>query len=473
MNRVLSVSELNRLAAKRLKEDPILGRTQVRGEISEFKYSPRGHLYMTIKDDLASLSAVMFKSDLLRQDVKLQRGIEVTLSGGCSLYEADGRFQFIAREISLEGEGALHQNFLALKEKLEREGLFAPERKRPLPRFPARVALITSPTGAVQRDFITTAEKLHAPFDILLIPALVQGELAPASLIQALELAACRPEIDVIVLARGGGSFSDLNAFNDEALARAIARCPKIVVSAIGHETDFTIADFVSDWRSATPTAAAKDIYPDWTALIQRIDLLESRLLRVQSQRIQSSRSELLHRQQSLHHAMERSWREQRRRLQEARLRLRSQNQAELRSLQGQRQSFALGHLRSIVERHLTAARQSQRQSERDLKRAYDNFMTSATESWTELLRGLELSMTQVWGREVNKFKLIDMRLQGLSPKKILERGYAIARDASGEALLDPESLQDGSSFHLVLAKGELLAEKLKTLGEEKGQKNG
>ncbi len=251
------------LYIKRLVEtDANLGAVWVRGEISNWKAHSSGHCYFTLKDDAAQLRCVMFRSQASRLRFVPEHGMKVVCAGAVSIYERDGTYQLYVEDMEPAGVGALHLAFEQLKQKLAAEGLFEAARKRPLPHLPRKVGLVTSPTGAAVRDMITVARRRFPNVHVLLAPALVQGEAAPASLIRALNQVSRVPGVDVVIVGRGGGSLEELWAFNDEGLARAIAACSVPVVAAVGHETDFTIADFVADLRAPTPSAAAELVVP-------------------------------------------------------------------------------------------------------------------------------------------------------------------------------------------------------------------
>ena len=259
---VWSVGELTTYLKRLLETDALLSQVQVRGEISNFKRHSSGHLYFSLKDDHALLGCVCFRGSAGKLRFDPAEGQQVVAWGAISVYEPQGKYQLVVTFMQPDGLGELHQRFEALKARLAAEGLFAPERKRPLPRFPGTIALVTSPTGAAIRDLINILTRRYPLARLLLIPTLVQGEAAPASIVRSLQRAA-RRGADVIICGRGGGSLEDLWAFNEEAVARAIFASPVPVISAVGHETDVTIADLVADLRAPTPSAAAELVAPD------------------------------------------------------------------------------------------------------------------------------------------------------------------------------------------------------------------
>lgn len=253
-----TVTELTRYLRQLLDADDFLQGLWVQGEVSNFSRPSSGHVYFTLKDTGAQLRCVMWRSDAARLRFALQDGMAVEAHGRISLYEAGGQYQLYADILRPLGEGALYQEFLRLKALLESEGLFDPARKRPLPERPARIGIVTSPTGAALRDMLDTLRRRNPLAEVILAPAPVQGEEAPPALVAALERLNRLAAPDVILLARGGGSIEDLWAFNDERLVRAVAASPTPIITGVGHETDFTLVDFAADLRAPTPTAAAE-----------------------------------------------------------------------------------------------------------------------------------------------------------------------------------------------------------------------
>ena len=263
-NNVLTVKQLNLYVKSLLESDSRLVYTAVTGEISNFKnHYSSGHWYFTLKDKDASIKAVMFKGSAWRVKFTPSDGMLVTVKGRVSLYEKDGQYQFYAEEMHEAGEGDLALQFKMIKEKLEKDGLFDMESKRPLPRFPKKIAVITSDTGAAVQDMLNILGRRYPVCQIVMCPVSVQGENAVPDMLKALDRVYELSDIDTIIIGRGGGSAEDLNAFNSELLARKIYESPIPVISAVGHETDFTICDFVADKRAATPSEAAELAVPD------------------------------------------------------------------------------------------------------------------------------------------------------------------------------------------------------------------
>lgn len=267
-----SITQLTQYLRDILENDPTLQDIWVQGEISNFSKPSSGHLYFTLKDSACSLRCVMWRNTASRIGFQVRDGQAVEVHGSLNVYETAGQYQLYADLIRPVGEGLLYQEFLRLKQRLEAEGLFASERKRPIPALPQRIGIVTSPTGAALRDMLNTLRRRYPLAEIILASTTVQGNDAPPGILAALNtLNRLDPRPDVILIARGGGSIEDLWAFNDERVARAIATSNAPVISGIGHETDFTIADFVSDLRAPTPTAAAELATPDRSELLKKL----------------------------------------------------------------------------------------------------------------------------------------------------------------------------------------------------------
>ena len=274
----MSVSELNGYIKSLIDGNRTLSAVTVRGEISNFKYHSSGHLYFSLKDEEGQIRAVMFRSSAARLKFRPESGMRVIAHGSVSVFVRDGSYQLYVNGMQPDGIGALYLAYEQLKEKLAGEGLFAPEAKRPIPRIPRRVGVITSPTGAAVRDIINVIRRRFPQADVYLYPALVQGDGAAESLIRAVEYFDASRLCDTVIIGRGGGSIEDLWAFNDERLARRIFCATVPVISAVGHETDFTICDFVADLRAPTPSAAAELAVPDVRELAMTVDGYNDRL---------------------------------------------------------------------------------------------------------------------------------------------------------------------------------------------------
>lgn len=289
MNQILTVSQVNGHLKRLLDEDIDLKSVFIRGEISNFTHHLKsGHFYFTLKDEKAAIKSVMFKWNASQLRFMPKNGMSVIAFGSVQLYERDGVCQLYCVDIQPDGVGALYAAFEQLKEMLDREGLFDPVHKKPLPPFPRRIGVITAKTGAALQDIIHILGRRYPLGELVLIPALVQGTDAPASICQALARAG-HCGLDLIILGRGGGSLEDLWAFNDESVARAVYRCPVPVISAVGHETDTTICDFVADLRAPTPSAAAELAAPDCSVVMAEIFAAREMLSRAMTDRLKLS----------------------------------------------------------------------------------------------------------------------------------------------------------------------------------------
>ena len=424
---VISVSELNRIAREALERNlPLLW---VAGEISNFKRYDSGHCYFTLKDAQAQVDCVMFRHRAQLQGWAPRDGMQVEVRALPTLYEARGKFQLNVEVMRRAGLGALYEAFERLKAKLEKEGLFDPARKRPLPRFPRAIGVVTSLQAAALRDVLTTLRRRMPRLPVVVYPAPVQGEGAAERLAAAIALAGERRECDVLIVCRGGGSIEDLWAFNEEVVARAILACSIPVVSGIGHETDFTIADFVADVRAPTPTGAAELASPGRRELskqlahfayglsriavrglesrMQRLDYLSRRLVHP-GERIRNQLAELRHLATRLTGAWERALEGCGWRLREAGLRLAARTPG-------------------VAEFHRSCAELARRLREGARRR----LETAAT-----LLAHL------------------DADLKHLNPQSVLERGYSITEDRQGRIVRDAARLAAGEELRITFSKG-------------------
>ena len=316
MSSTYTVKQLNAYIKNMFASDFLLTRVSVSGEVSNFKDHPSGHLYFTLKDEDANIQVVMFSGNRLRGlKCALKEGMKILVTGQVSLYEAAGRVQLYAKTIEEIGEGELYRKFLQLKAELEEMGMFDASFKKPIPKYARTVGIVTSDSGAALQDILNIARRRDPSVQLILSPCLVQGDRAPASIVQALErMDQAHP--DVIILGRGGGSLEDLWCFNDERVARAVFDCDTPVISAVGHEVDFTICDFVADLRAPTPSAAAELAVFDAKALKESLEQAQDRMARLLRYKAAEKTSELIkleHRLKLMHPAV---------RLQEKMLRL-------------------------------------------------------------------------------------------------------------------------------------------------------
>jgi exodeoxyribonuclease VII large subunit len=274
----LTVSDISRYLRELMDSDEILRDVWIRGEISNLSRPSSGHIYFTLKDPTSALKCVIWKMNAARLPLMLQSGMAIEAHGAISVYERDGQYQLYVDAVRMSGEGALYQEFMRLKARLEAEGLFDASRKRALPEMPQRIGIVTSPTGAALQDMLNTLRRRYPLAEVVLAAAPVQGDEAPPALVKAIQRLNALGNVDVIILARGGGSLEDLWAFNDERVVRAVVASTAPVVTGVGHETDFTLSDFAADLRAPTPTAAAELSTPDRAELFEGLSALSSRL---------------------------------------------------------------------------------------------------------------------------------------------------------------------------------------------------
>jgi exodeoxyribonuclease VII large subunit len=425
------VSELVALVRDRVEQE--YGDVWVEGEISNFRPAPSGHMYFTLKDADAQLPVVFFRRQALLLRFRPEDGLHVLIRGRVSVYQQRGQLQLVAETMEPVGAGSLQLAFEQLKERLKAEGLFDADRKKPLPAFPRTVAIVTSPTGAVIRDFLNIVSRRHSGLNVLLWPVSVQGESAPAEIEAALVELNASHLVDLIVLARGGGSLEDLAAFNSERVARAIASSGLPVVSAIGHETDFTIADFVADLRAPTPSAAAELITEAQHKIAghlaaqssrleraARFQLLQvrQRLAQVAVSRAESRLSMLLHRLGQ--------------RLDEATLRLDAALTEQLRLKQNQVATLAAAVLHRDPRQSMAHARQHLADYRARLDRAMERLIESSA----------------------SKLGALDARLHSLSPLSVLGRGYALVLSTEGSLIRSAAQVAAGDRVTTRLADG-------------------
>jgi exodeoxyribonuclease VII large subunit len=432
---VYSVSRLNREVRSVLER--ALSVIWVQGELSNFSQPASGHWYFSLKDRGAQLRCAMFRMQNALVGFTPRDGAQLLLRGRISVYEARGEYQLIVEHLEEAGVGALKREFERLKTQLAAEGLFAAERKRPLPRFPRRIGVITSPSGAALHDILKILARRFPPAAVLIYPAAVQGAAAVPALMAALASAGARGECEVLILARGGGSLEDLWAFNDERLARAIVASPLPVVSAVGHEIDFTIADFVADVRAPTPSAAAELVVPDRAACLEAVRRTAERLavsmrreLRTIGTRVEGARRRL-----SLAHPGVRLV-QQTQRLDDLTLRLGGATRGRV-----QREGLRLAELhRRLMHRSPDRLLEQQRSRHQDL-----------------LLR-LRHAATGRMAAAAQRLALAQRGLNAVSPLATLARGFAIVTRADGTLVTDAARVASGEPIEARLAHGILTA---------------
>ncbi len=432
---VLSVTQLNS-SIRGVLNKSFTG-VWVSGEISGLKLAPSGHAYFSLKDAEAQVRAVCFRGALRFLKFRPQDGVAVLARGKVDVYEPRGEYQFLVEWLEPQGLGALQLAFEQLKKKLEAEGLFDAARKRPLPRFPRRIGLVTSPAGAAVRDMIHVLSRRWPGIHIRLFPALVQGQGSIEEVVAGLEYFGRADWADVIIVGRGGGSLEDLWTFNEESVARAIASSKVPVISAVGHETDFTIADFVADLRAPTPSAAAELAAPNREDLLDQLTQREQRLERV-------IHLVLARRQSRVHQlGVDRATGSLQRRLDRA----------------GQRVDDLETRGREILRRHFVARRAllerldgRLRRQDLRLRLAEANRRLNAAAQRAEHLMAARIQAAD------RRLRPLSASLGQLSPLRVLDRGYAIVESGEGHVLTDPAQVVTGDSIAVRLAKGRLRA---------------
>jgi exodeoxyribonuclease VII large subunit len=426
-SRVFRVAELN-LAIKQLLENnvPLLW---VCGEISNLVKAASGHFYFSLKDDQAQVRCVMFrhKNQLLKEPIA--NGQQVEVLAVATLYEQRGDFQLAVEQMRPAGLGILYERFERLKQLLERQGLFDAERKRALPAFPKCVGIVTSPQAAALRDVLTTLRLRMPSVPAVLYPTPVQGTGSEEKIAQAIAAANRRAECDVLIVCRGGGSIEDLWAFNEEVVARAIAASEIPIVSGVGHETDFTIADFAADERAPTPTAAAQRVVPDRHALLRSLQSQAQHLQRAQRNRVQNALQAVDYLQRRLVHPAQ----------------------------QLQRQAQQLDQLQQRLQRAFAYRQQQQRwhwhSLAQQLRTASSDF-ARLQDRQTGLVQRLVKAMRGTQGQRSARVENAAQHLILLDPKQVLARGYSMVQDASGGVVSDAGQSAIGAELRIIFAKG-------------------
>ncbi|MCL4781054.1 MAG: exodeoxyribonuclease VII large subunit [Gammaproteobacteria bacterium] len=428
---VYSVSELNRLARQLLEQD--LPRMWVSGEISNLARPASGHLYFSLKDERAQIRCALFKGASRGINFVPANGMQVLVRGRVSLYEPRGDYQLIADHLEAAGEGLLRRRLEELKQKLAAAGLFDADRKQALPALPKSIGVITSPSGAAVRDILHILKRRFPAIPVIIYPVQVQGEQAKFDIVRAFETATGRAECEVLILARGGGSLEDLWAFNEEIVAQAIAACPIPVVSGVGHEIDFTIADLVADVRAPTPSGAAELVVPDSRDWLRHLQALERRAALASARTLATTRT----RQQQLAARLARchpgyQLRQNAQRLDELRHQLSAAlgNRLVLDALRIDHALQRLQRVSPLMQLRLTAER------------------------ITAIRQRLVAAIRASLAADGSRLAVLSGRLQTVSPLSTLERGYALVLDAGGKVVRSVSGLQPGDVITARVADG-------------------
>lgn len=434
--RILSIKEVNRYIRMKMEGDTRLQDVWLRGEISNFTHHSSGHMYFTLKDSDSRIRTIMFASHNQKLAFRPKEGTKVIARGNITVYERDGQYQFYALHMQPDGIGSLFMAFEQLKERLNAEGLFGQERKRSIPRYPAAIGVITSPTGAAVRDILITLRRRQPGVAVLLYPVLVQGTQAAGSIAQAIEAMNRSGEVDVLIVGRGGGSLEELWAFNEEVVARAIAASTIPIISAVGHETDFTISDFVADLRAPTPTAAAELAVANREELRQHLTHVNRRLQSAMNRFLNQNQERLLRAQQSV---VFRKPEQLMMKHADKVTRLQEQLTYRLQLMQGQssqRWKELRGRLREQTPVHQVRAAR---------KRLDGN------------QHQLVQSMAAITKQKRMETAAMIRQLDALSPLKIMSRGYSLVYDEQEAKLIRSiEEVQPGDVVRVKLSDGQL-----------------
>ena len=424
----ISVSELNAIA-KALLEDHLAG-LWIAGEVSNLTRAASGHYYFSLKDSRAQVRCAMFKGAAMRLAKPLKEGDHIEVSGKISIYEARGEFQITVNEVRLKGLGQLYEAYERLKAQLQAEGAFAAERKKPLPARAQCIGIVTSLAAAALRDVVTTLKRRAPEIPVIVYPTAVQGAGSEFQIAQAIKTASQRAECDVLIVCRGGGSIEDLWAFNEEPVVRAIEACAIPVVSGVGHETDFTLADFVADVRAPTPTGAAELVSPNRQESLHRLAQAKGRLKTVLEQRYFDASQKL--------DWLARQIRHPRQKLDEQRTYIHKLAQTLSYSMtqnvrahtaRFERQTQALKHCRPDISVY---------------RQDIDRFQTTLSHAFRQLLAHRRQSLTAQTAL-----------LEAVSPQQILERGFSVVKNTRGQVIRNADVLKQGQKLHITFADGE------------------
>ena len=428
---VISVSEVNKRAKNLLEKE--FSSTWIEGEISSFTAHSSGHWYFTIKDEKSSLSCVMFSYDNNKILFEPQVGDNLIINGKISLYSPTGRFQLNVKHIELAGEGALLRAFEQLKFKLEKEGLFDPDNKRQLPQMPKKIGIVTSSDGAVFQDVINVLGRRSPNIELILIQTAVQGEKAPPEICSAISKASSIKDIDVIILARGGGSIEDLWAFNNESVARAIHHSDIPIISAVGHETDFTIADFVADLRAPTPSAAAEILSQSYSQLNESLEGYKQLIANAITSLIKREFQELQNLSKRLRHPGDK-----------------------LREL-SQKLDNTETYIKKSMQNHLLSQRNNLNlQSSKLLQQSPVQNLQESKHKLSDLSKSLTFLISQISKEKRSSLLALSSTLEAVSPLAVLNRGYSILTTKKGKVVTSEKEVEVGEELTAKLKEGEI-----------------
>lgn len=434
----LSVSALTKYIKRKFDADPHLQNVYIKGEISNFKQHTSGHMYFTLKDEKARLLSVMFAANNKGMKFLPENGMKVLVKGDISLYEAGGQYQLYVKSMAPDGVGDLYLAYEQLKKKLEGAGLFLAEHKKPIPQYPKSVGVITSPTGAALRDILTTIKRRYPIARIIVYPALVQGNNAAKSIAKAISMANARAESDVLIVGRGGGSIEELWAFNEEIVAESIFDSDIPVISAVGHETDFTIADFVADMRAPTPTGAAELAVPHLNEILERLMNRKNRLTRSIQEAVNFERTRLTRMERSYAFRYPHKMYEQK--LEQLDKTMDRLGRASTRYFMKKRDE--LNQLNDILKKQ---------HPEQAVKNAKDELQQHA--------KVLRRAMEAIYRHKSQQFVHITATLSALSPLKIMERGYGLVFAEDETLVKSTQQVSKGDKIAVSIKDGTLECE--------------
>lgn len=434
-NRYLSIQALTKYIKRKFDADPHLQHVHVKGEISNFKQHSSGHMYFTLKDDKARILAVMFARSAQGMKFKPENGMKVLVKASVTVYEQSGQYQMYVQEMRPDGIGDLYLAYEQLKKKLEADGLFSAAHKKPIPKYPDTIGIITSPTGAAIRDILITIKRRYPIAKIIIFPALVQGEAAAPSIVKAINKANSMetPHIDVLIVGRGGGSIEELWAFNEETVGNAIFASSIPIISAVGHETDFTIADFVADLRAPTPTGAAEMAAPHMEELMERVLTRKARLIRATKERVDKEKHRLGKMEKSY------AFRYPKLLLDQKMEQLDRQNELLQRNIN---KLFLLKE-----EKHELIMRRLSRSHPQEL-------LHNAEKDRVNLEKNLVRNMNLIHQKKSHMFQSIIGKMDALSPLKIMERGYNLAYSPEGKLISSIKQVKEDEQIELRLSDG-------------------
>ncbi|MGG3480510.1 exodeoxyribonuclease VII large subunit [Peribacillus frigoritolerans] len=434
----LSVSALTKYIKRKFDADPHLQNVYIKGEISNFKQHTSGHMYFTLKDEKARLLSVMFAANNKGMKFLPENGMKVLVKGDISLYEAGGQYQLYVKSMAPDGVGDLYLAYEQLKKKLEGAGLFLAEHKKPIPQYPKSVGVITSPTGAALRDILTTIKRRYPIARIIVYPALVQGNNAAKSIAKAISMANARAESDVLIVGRGGGSIEELWAFNEEIVAESIYDSDIPVISAVGHETDFTIADFVADMRAPTPTGAAELAVPHLNEILERLMNRKNRLTRSIQEAVNFERTRLTRMERSYAFRYPHKMYEQK--LEQLDKTMDRLGRTSTRYFMKKRDE--LNQLNDILKKQ---------HPEQAVKNAKDDLQQHA--------KVLRRAMEAIYRHKSQQFVHITATLSALSPLKIMERGYGLVFAEDETLVKSTQQVSKGDKIAVSIKDGTLECE--------------